>query len=199
MSAPRSNRREVLMDAAARVVADKGMRGLTHRAVDSEAGVPQGSTSAYFRTRDALVTALTEHLAARLSADVGRVEAEIDKRPKDLDNAVEHTLALLNAWYDDETFTGARLELRMAARREPAVLEVYRPSHQALIDLTARIVDRIGLDHPRERAVTLLDAIDGVFVGSMTHGTHDAAMRQQAATSVRMLFEAIVPVPDQDA
>ena len=44
-----------------------GLRGLTHRAVDAEAGLPEGSCSAYMRTRVALLTAAhrVRHLAVR--------------------------------------------------------------------------------------------------------------------------------------
>ena len=51
-----STRERVLLAAAVRVLATGGLRGLTHRAVDSEAGLPQGSCSAYMRTRLALLT-----------------------------------------------------------------------------------------------------------------------------------------------
>src|SRR5690349_2893472 len=47
-------RKDVITDAAIQLVAEQGMRGLTHRAVDRRAGLPEGSTSAYFRTRKAL-------------------------------------------------------------------------------------------------------------------------------------------------
>ncbi|MEM9696644.1 MAG: TetR/AcrR family transcriptional regulator, partial [Myxococcota bacterium] len=46
-------RRRALCDAAIRVIAREGGRGLTHRAVDREAAVPRCTTSNYFRTRAA--------------------------------------------------------------------------------------------------------------------------------------------------
>ncbi|HEY1174567.1 MAG TPA: TetR family transcriptional regulator, partial [Phytomonospora sp.] len=48
-------RRGLVADAAIALLADKGTRGLTHRAVDEQAGLPQGSTSYYFRSREALL------------------------------------------------------------------------------------------------------------------------------------------------
>jgi AcrR family transcriptional regulator len=59
------NRREDLLDAAISVLGRSGMRGLTHRAVDAAAGLPTGSTSNHFRTRDALLDAVVERFAAR--------------------------------------------------------------------------------------------------------------------------------------
>ena len=63
-------RRRELIEAALHVVADEGLRGLTHRAVDRRAELPEGSCSAYFRTRRALQTALTEYVVGTLAADV---------------------------------------------------------------------------------------------------------------------------------
>ena len=60
-----SSRREDLLDAAIVVLGRTGMHGLTHRAVDTAAGLPPGSASNLFRTRDALLTAVTERFAAR--------------------------------------------------------------------------------------------------------------------------------------
>ena len=61
------NRQEALLDAAIRVLGSGGPRQLTHRAVDAEAGVPVGSTSNYFRTREALVDAVVARFVALLA------------------------------------------------------------------------------------------------------------------------------------
>ena len=63
-------RRAVIADAAISTIARNGMRGLTHRAVDRAAGLPQGSASYYFRTRQALLQATVERLAELTSADL---------------------------------------------------------------------------------------------------------------------------------
>ena len=58
-----ADRRTEILDAALRVLAEHGMRGLTHRAVDEAAGIPPGSTSYYFRSRSALVDGLRDPAA----------------------------------------------------------------------------------------------------------------------------------------
>jgi DNA-binding transcriptional regulator YbjK len=55
-------RPEVVADAAVTVLARDGLRGLTHRAVDTEAGLPDGSTSNCFRSRSALLKAIVTRL-----------------------------------------------------------------------------------------------------------------------------------------
>jgi DNA-binding transcriptional regulator YbjK len=47
MSSP--DRRTIIADTAMTTVAAAGLRGLTHRAIDTEAGLAAGSTSYYFR------------------------------------------------------------------------------------------------------------------------------------------------------
>jgi AcrR family transcriptional regulator len=63
-----STRREQLLDAAITVLGERGIHALSHRAVDTQAGLPAGSTSNHFRTRDALLDAVVERFAAREKA-----------------------------------------------------------------------------------------------------------------------------------
>jgi AcrR family transcriptional regulator len=78
-----TDRFAVLTDTAIDVLADLGMRGLTHRAVDTRAGLPQGTTSAYLRTRKALIEAVVRRIADLDRADANR--ADLDRA--DLDRA----------------------------------------------------------------------------------------------------------------
>jgi AcrR family transcriptional regulator len=54
-----------LLDAAIRILGERGVRAVTHRAVDAEAGVGTGSTANYFSTRDALFAAIVQRFAER--------------------------------------------------------------------------------------------------------------------------------------
>jgi AcrR family transcriptional regulator len=60
-----STRRVVLLDAAIQILGERGVRAVTHRAVDAEAGVSAGATANYFSTRDALFAAIVERFAER--------------------------------------------------------------------------------------------------------------------------------------
>ena len=60
-----ATRRDDLLDAAITVLGERGIHAFTHRAVDTQAGLPAGSTSNHFRTRDALLDAVVERFAAR--------------------------------------------------------------------------------------------------------------------------------------
>src|SRR6188768_1321966 len=94
-------RRRELLEAAVQVVADEGLRGLTHRAVDRRAGLPEGTCSAYFRTRQALQVAVTQYVAAAMAADVDVLAAELVECTGDEARAVALTLALFERWLDE--------------------------------------------------------------------------------------------------
>jgi DNA-binding transcriptional regulator YbjK len=72
-----ANRREDLLDAAISVLGEHGIHALTHRAVDGAAGLPAGSTSNHFRTRDALLNAVVERFAARERANGDEIAARL--------------------------------------------------------------------------------------------------------------------------
>jgi DNA-binding transcriptional regulator YbjK len=78
-------RREQVLDAAITVLGTQGVRGVTHRAVDAEAGVPQGTTSNHFRTRDALFEGVVERFVVRERAAFEELAKTADLRdPQDL-------------------------------------------------------------------------------------------------------------------
>lgn len=71
------NRREDLLDAAIGVVGESGIHALTHRAVDTAAGLPPGSASNHFRTRDSLLNAVVERFAVRERANWEDIAARV--------------------------------------------------------------------------------------------------------------------------
>jgi DNA-binding transcriptional regulator YbjK len=87
-----SSRRELLLDAAIRVLGERGVRAVTHRAVDAEAGVGAGSTANYFATRDALFRAIVERFAQRERANFDEVAARVcPVSPAELGRALAET------------------------------------------------------------------------------------------------------------
>lgn len=73
-------RRRDLCDAAIQLLADDGAKGVSHLKVDRKAGVPDGTTSFYFRTRSALLRAVAERLAELDLADLQSVADDSDGR-----------------------------------------------------------------------------------------------------------------------
>lgn len=165
---PLSPRRRRLLDAALHVIAEDGLRGLTHRAVDRQAGLPEGSCSAYLRTRSALQAALTEYVAGSLLADVDSLATRMQACGFDSDEAgVEAPLDLFLRWLDQRDLLVARLELTMAATRNPELAELLADHRARLVELVDRIMATAGKEHSSARGEALVAAYDGVLLAAL--------------------------------
>jgi DNA-binding transcriptional regulator YbjK len=74
------DRRPLLADHAIELLGRGGARALTHQAVDRSAGLAAGSTSYYFRTREALVAAAIERIRNHSAAAFERAVPPDDDR-----------------------------------------------------------------------------------------------------------------------
>lgn len=163
-----SPRRRQLLDAAVNVIADDGLKGLTHRAVDRRAGLPEGSCSAYWRTRSALEAALTEYVAASLLADVDGLTADIRVcGPDDEQASIAATLELFLRWLDQRELLVARLELTMAATRDPELAQLLADHRARLIAIVEEIMTAAGKEHGAARAEAMVASYDGILLAAL--------------------------------
>ncbi len=160
-----SPRRQQLLEAALHVLADEGLRGLTHRAVDRRAGLPEGSCSAYLRTRRALQAALTEHVADTLLADVDALADDVACASEP--DGIAAALDLFSRWVDQRELLVARLELTMAASRDPELAGLLAAQRGRLIDLVERIMTATGKDGSLARAEALVASYDGILLAAL--------------------------------
>src|SRR3954470_6154645 len=115
------DRRRRIIDAAIRVVAERGIAGLSHRTVAAEADVPLGSTTYHFTTLDELMVAALRQAGEGFDKVVAARGSLADPRT---DLATE-LAGLLGEWLAGER-TGVELEceLYLAALRRPALRPV---------------------------------------------------------------------------
>jgi len=115
-----AERRTDLLDAAIAVLGERGMHGLTHRAVDAAAGLPAGSTSNYFRSRDALLNAVVERFAARERAGWEDIALRVyPSTPEELARAL--ALFAQEATGPQRTLTLARYAILVEAGIDPSL------------------------------------------------------------------------------
>ncbi|MFF3330519.1 TetR/AcrR family transcriptional regulator [Streptomyces sp. NPDC002888] len=183
-----TDRRTVLADAAIGVLAEAGMRGLTHRAVDRAVDLPHGTTSAYYRTRQALLTALVRRLVA-----LDQVELQaIGERTPTLRSAEELVAGLVA--FVDRRLTGegrrrslARYACALESVRHPELREILVPRENAARQTLQDFLAAQGHADAEERTVTLLACVDGLVFdrlvtggsvsGTEIHGLVAAALR----------------------
>ena len=151
-----AGRRQAIVDAATRVIAEAGLAGFTHRRVAEVADVPVGSTTYYFKDLDELrEAALAE--AAQSAID------GLDQWSQELaENAdLPATLARLTAAYvADGERNRAQNELYAAASHRPGLRRLARLWSDGLITL---LEPRIG--HARAEMVAVF--LDGAVLRSL--------------------------------
>lgn len=168
-----SDRRTSILDAALAVLAVQGMRGLTHRAVDAEAGIAAGSTSYYFRSRSALVAGCVERL---LEIDL-RVDAPAVAPTGRDPGALAAVLAEIAATRATTMrhLTVARYELTLAALREPELAAAMRRAADAIRALLAASLRGLGATDPDASAQEVVAALDGMMFTALLQGPEDHA------------------------
>ena len=189
-----SPRRREILAAATTVLAQQGNRGLTHRAVDREAGLSEGSSSAYFRTREALLGALGDFVADQLAADVAALGQRLESCPGDHERAVGEVSRLFARWLGRPDLLAARLELTVAATRDPALAERFGVWRDDLVGMVREVMQRADKDGGAS-AETLVAALDGVLLASLV-----LPVRRRKAfvsESVEQLLAGLGPHPRQ--
>lgn len=162
-----SPRRRQLMTAATVVVAEQGLKGLTHRAVDRQAGLSEGSCSAYYRTRQALQEGLAQYVASTAAGDVAALTDDLRDCGPDDDRKVELTTRLFLRWLTERDVLLARLELELAAARDPSLAAVLTEWRQRLVGTVGAIMTDRGVAEPERRAEVLVAALDGVLLTAL--------------------------------
>lgn len=174
-----ATKREQILDAAIEVLGTRGPRALTHRAADEAAGVPSGSASNYFRTREALLVGVAERLEERDRTDWTTLNRLLG--PATIEHLVEGlALFILHATGPDRTRTLARFALFGEAQTMPALHASLQRGHHRLREWAIEMAAQVGID-PGDTTI-LVDYLDGVVVhrlgGAGTETDPRAALRR---------------------
>jgi DNA-binding transcriptional regulator YbjK len=168
-STGRADRRHRLAQAALEVLEEEGGRGLTHRAVDRQAGLPEGSTSNYFPTRVALLEAALHRLVELEGPAVRAMEDLLPGAPYSPREAAELTAELVERMLTPggAQLATARYELYMEARRRPEFQAAFNEVRREFLLLTERLLPAVGCSSPADHAPELLAAFDGLMVNQL--------------------------------
>jgi len=186
-----AGRREQILEATLRVIGRSGRQAVTHRAVAEEAGVPLGSTTYYFESRDDLLRQALEYVAA---SEVGRYrerEEELrkvqtphelaDKLIDELVHAAEDRIAYI-AEYEIWLEAGRRPELREAA-------EAWCDASQRSV---AVAMAALGSPDPPMDASLVVAAIDGLGERVLARKEDPAKAAKVFRRQLRRLIERLV-------
>ncbi|PNE41097.1 MULTISPECIES: TetR/AcrR family transcriptional regulator [Streptomyces] len=189
-------RHRLIADTALGLLAERGMRGLTHRAVDEAAGLPQGSTSNLARTRAALLAAAVTRLAEREAAVLAPREMPGVADPEAAaPAALAEALALALHRYlsHHRGLLIARYELALEATRRPELREVYDRAGRAFREPVQALLAAAGSPAPERQALALVAWCDGVLFSCVAGQFHAAVPTRDALrTSCAELLDGML-------
>ena len=128
---PPSNqqRRNELTDTAIEIVARYGLHGLSHRAVDAQAQVPRGTTSNYFRSREAMVAATVQRIVDLHFELIAELRAQYAEK--------NHTVSVIDFLGDVVDHAVTNFPRRYLAFFELAVESTRKPELRQELDRIA--------------------------------------------------------------
>lgn len=168
-------RRQRIIDAAIRVVGEKGLAGLSHRSVAAEADVPLGSTTYHFKTLDDLMVAALrqagEGYLKMITEGAGFADSDVD--------LADELARLTGEWLaGDRTGVELEYELYLAALRRPALRSVAAEWAERFTAVLVRRTDPVT-------ARALVALIDGICLQVLLTGTpYDEEYTREMLTRV---------------
>jgi len=173
-----------MADAAIVIIGERGLRALTHRAVDQALALPDGSTSYYLRTRRALLERVVTRLAERTEGDM-RASAtpaahapaadrpaiadrgpdlpdRLDALPERLDALSERAGVLLDRMIGARRLDSmVRYALTIELATDPGLHRVLTAG-QPVRDMAIEALTRLGAPDPTAQALDLVSMTDGL-------------------------------------
>jgi DNA-binding transcriptional regulator YbjK len=187
MAPPRNlSRRNALTDAAIEILGTRGIHQLSHRAVDEAAGLPAGTTSNYFRSRDALLDAVAQRIAdlhlAEMAASVGL---------SDLGLADLIGGSLYAAATTGRVRYLAVFELSLEATRRPWLMDALSRIESAALEATVGHHRGLGLGTSAEQVQTLMTLFGGALFALVT-GPPEAVTLERTRELARSMVRGTI-------
>ena len=170
-----ADRRTAILDAAHEIVGTQGMLALTHRAVDAAAGLPAGSTSNYFRTREALVLGIVERFIARERPMVTGPRDDADPTADGVATALGRFVE--SAVGPDRAVTLARYAILVETAQNPALRPGMAPGADQVDTWALDLITRAGSPDPGRDLGVLANYVTGLVLHELALPSADLDAR----------------------
>lgn len=176
--------REALLKATVAVVAQKGLRGLTFRAVAEEAGVNNTLIAHHFGTRDKLLSAALEW-----SLDRSIAAADLSEYATDAEAFRAALVANVLSEPDVEIF---QFEMILESSRRPELQDAVRSLYQRYVAALGAGREKLGVPSSEPLNLALFAALDGLMLQYLSR----SITAQQLEDAVIALGIAVAAAPN---
>jgi DNA-binding transcriptional regulator YbjK len=160
-------RRERILRATLAVIGRAGIGAVTHRSVAEEAGVPLGSLTYWFGTKDDLLREALRRFVAEEAERLRGVAEALGAGAEPADVAASFAAVL-----EDETGTEqiAQFELYLEAARNPALRDIALESFRAYEEVAVAALRAAGVEDPERIAPLFVSLADGLGLRRIAAG-----------------------------
>jgi AcrR family transcriptional regulator len=162
-------RQDRILDAAIRVLGAGGPRQLTHRAVDAEAGLPLGSTSNLYRTREALLTGVLGQILKHETAAWAALATNL--RPENFAEIVGGFVKDLIGRHRDLTL--ARKAIFLEAAFNAGLRRQVAEGQRQLVQWAGPLLAGLGSRDPEGDVRFILSFVDGLLSAQLANPVRD--------------------------
>ena len=196
-------RRQQILDAAMRIVVRDGVRGVRHRAVAAEAGVPLSATTYYFKDIDDLLNDTFAQYVERSAAFMAKLWLSTEGQLRELvaygDGSPQSRaqladeIARMAAHYIQHQLLTRREHLMaeqaflQAALLNPRLAVLVRAHQQILWQGTCQILQVLGSKPPQQDANVLTAIIGRMEYQDLLNGAQPEADAGRLATLTRYM------------
>ena len=180
-------RRTQILDAAVDILADIGVGGVTHRQVDARAGLAPGTTSNYFRTRVALLEAVTSYVADLHWQRVAVLQSVVGQ-PQSRDG-VKALMTRMITDPDEQSRrrNAARFELFLEGTRRPELRPALSEIQAAAMKSASLILEAAGFNPSTEQMGELSRLLNGLAFSNLTISPEQPGAENPAGLIDRIL------------
>ncbi len=184
-----TDRRTAILDAAIETVGSRGIRGLTHRSVDDAAGLPTGSTSNLFRSRDRLLEGIVERFAQRERAAFEQIA--MSAVPLTLED-LGRTLAdfAVASVRDNRSITLARYALLVEGALRPTLQRTLADTGAAVNAWATQWFRVVGSQHPERDRNVVANYVTGLTLHELAMPSVDFDPTEPITDLIRVLMES---------
>jgi TetR/AcrR family transcriptional regulator, regulator of biofilm formation and stress response len=166
------NRFEHMLSVAIRIIGEEGVHALSHRRLAERAGVPLGSTTYWFESRNEILTQALTRFAAEESATLAERFATL--HVSDLTQLIDVIVDHVASQDEEERWRAvAQYAVFEEASRNPALRHALHEWTEQWVKHLAEQLTLAGVDRAESRARVLVPLLDGLLFNQLADPADD--------------------------